>query len=66
VCRATSDDPERRAQQHLAEGRRFTRMTITSVRHTEEGAKAREAEALEGYRCGRGGRNTKYNEAGDG
>jgi len=66
VYRGTTDDPERRAHEHSAEGKQFTRMTITSVRLTEESAKAKEAEALKRYRRDHGGRNPKYNKDGDG
>jgi predicted GIY-YIG superfamily endonuclease len=66
VYRGTTDDPQRRAQEHLAEGKRFTRMTITSVRLTDESAKEREAEALERYRRAHHGRNPKYNKDSDG
>jgi len=60
VYLGTTDDPDRRAREHLADGKRFTRMTVTSVRLTEESAKAREAEALARYRRGHGGRDPKY------
>jgi len=32
VYRGTTDDPERREREHHAEGKRFTRMTITSAK----------------------------------
>jgi len=41
-------------------------MTVTSVRLTEESAKAREAEALDRYRWGHEGRNPRYNRGDDG
>jgi predicted GIY-YIG superfamily endonuclease len=66
VYRGTTDNPERREQEHQANGKKFTKMAITSVRVTEETAKAREAEALERYRRGHGGRNPRYNKDGDG
>ena len=47
VYRGTTNDPEQREQEHRDEGKRFSHMHATSRRMTEDGAKQREAEALE-------------------
>ena len=59
----TTDNPERRVREHEAEGKRFTRMDVTSRRMTEEGAKQKEAAHLASYRSSHGGRNPRYNES---
>ncbi len=66
VYRGTTNDPERRAQEHQAEGKKFTKITTTSPKMTPEGAKKREAENLAKYRRGHGGDNPKYNKDSDG
>jgi len=62
VYRGSTNDPERRLQQHVDEGKRFTHMKVTSVRMTPDGAKSKEADALESYRRGHGGKNPLYND----
>lgn len=66
VYRGTTDDPERRAQEHKDDGKRFTGMKITSRKMTEDGAQKKESEALETYRKGHGGKNPLYNKDDDG
>ncbi len=67
VYRGESDDVERRAKEHEADGKKFTRVVVTSKRAlTDEGAKKREAEELARYRRGHGGKNPKYNKDDDG
>lgn len=66
VYRGTTNDPEGRAQQHLNEGKVFDKLVVTSPKMTPEGAKKREAESLEKYRRGHGGKNPKYNKDDDG
>ena len=67
VYRGESNDVERRAEEHRAEGKKFTSVVITSERAlSNEGAKKREAEQLERYRRGHGGKNPKYNKDDDG
>lgn len=61
VYKGTTNDPERREQEHRAEGKKFSGMRITSRRMTQEGAKQKEDEALEQYRSAHGGRSPKYN-----
>ena len=66
VYRGTTNDPEQREQQHENDGKQFTKMKITSRKMTDEGAKQKEAEALEKYRGSHGGKNPKYNKDDDG
>lgn len=66
VYRGTTTDPDRRAQEHRQEGKQFTSLVLTSRRMTEAGAKRKEAEALNRYRRGHGGRNPRYNATDDG
>lgn len=66
VYRGTTKDPDRREQEHRAEGKRFNHLRVTSRRMTEEGAKKKEAENLDKYRAGHGGKNPTYNEDQDG
>ena len=58
----TTDNPDRRVREHEAEGKRFTRMDVTSRRMTEEGAKGEEDAQLASYRSSHRGRNPRYNE----
>ena len=62
----TTNDPKRREQEHKSEGKRFTKMEITSRRMTEDGAKKKEAKELETYRKNHKGKNPKYNKDSDG
>jgi predicted GIY-YIG superfamily endonuclease len=62
VYRGSSNEPERREQEHRDEGKRFTHMTVTSRRMTEDGAKEKEADSLESYRRSHGGKNPQYND----
>lgn len=66
VYRGTTNNPERREQEHQDEGKAFTHMLITSKRMTSEGAKAKETENLKTYRKNHGGRSPKYNKDSDG
>jgi len=66
VYRGTTQDPERRAQEHRSAGKRFTQLTPTSRKMTEEGAKQKESQDLSTYRRGHGGKNPKYNKDTDG
>ena len=61
----TTNDPERREQEHQESGKNFKKMTITSRRMTEDGAKKKEQERLETYRKNQG-ENPKYNKDSDG
>ena len=62
----TTDDLQRRGEEHRDSGKRFTRIDQTSRQMTEEGAKDKETNQLEAYREGHGGRNPRYNKDSDG
>lgn len=66
VYRGTTNNPERRAQEHRAEGKGFSHMKITSQPMTEAGAKRKESKQLATYRKGHQGQNPVYNEDNDG
>jgi len=66
VYRGTTNDPDQRESQHRADGKRFTKMTITSRKMTEDGAKKKESEALQKYRRSHGGKTPPYNKDSDG
>ncbi len=57
-----TNDPERREQEHRIEGKKFTKLVVTSRKMTEEGAKKKRAEQLEAYRRNHDGKNPKYNK----
>ena len=66
VYRGTTNDPGRREREHRNAGLDFDRLVPTSRRMTSQGAKDREANNLERYRRGHGGRNPRYNKETDG
>ena len=66
VYRGTTNDPERREQEHRNAGLHFDPLVPTSRRMTPQGAKDREADSLERYRRNHGGRNPRYNRDSDG
>ena len=66
VYRGTTNDPERREQEHRKQGKDFDRLDVTSRRMTDKGAKAKEAENLAKYRKGHEGRNPQYNDDANG
>lgn len=66
VYRGTTNDPEQRMERHKDEGKRFDRLVVTSRKMTEDGAKKKEADKLEAYRRGHGGKNPLYNKDSDG
>lgn len=61
----TTNDPERREQEHKDDGKRFKKLNITSKKMTEDGAMKKEADRLAKYRKNQG-KNPKYNEDSDG
>ncbi len=61
----TTNDPERREQEHKEAGKQFGHMNITSRHMTEDGAKKKEQERLKTYRKNQG-ENPKYNKDADG
>lgn len=61
----TTNDPERREQEHKDSGKKFGHMSITSRRMTEEGAMKKEESRLKTYRKNNG-KNPRYNNDNDG
>ena len=61
----TTNDPERREQQHRHDGKKFSHMKVTSRRMTKGGAKKKEAERLTTYRKYQG-KFPRYNKDTDG
>lgn len=66
VYRGTTNDPARRVEEHIADGKEFTHMKLTSGPRTRSHAREHEADALHRYRRGHGGRNPRYNYRDDG
>lgn len=62
----TTNDPERRLQEHQEAGKKFSKMTITSRKMTEDGAMKKEAERLATYRKNHSNKNPKYNKTNQG
>lgn len=62
----STDDIDRREQEHGDAGKKFTRIEPTSPRLTPDSAKKREAEQLETYRRAHKGKNPRYNKTDDG
>jgi len=61
----TTNDPERREQEHKESGKAFGHMNVTSRKMTAQGAKKKEAERLKTYRKNQG-KNPKFNKDSDG
>jgi len=57
-----TDDPERRAEEHKEEGKRFTSVNVVGPKVTEETAEQWEEQRLEAYRRSHGGKNPRYNK----
>ena len=66
VYRGTTDNPKARGEEHRADGKKFTKLVVTSRKMTEEGAKVKESKAIKTYRKDHGGKNPKYNKDTDG
>ncbi len=66
VYRGTTNDSDRRKQEHRDEGKQFANLTVTSQKMTEDGAMRKESKDLATYRRGHGGSNPKYNKDDDG
>ena len=62
----TTNDLERREEEHEEEGKKFTKLEPTSRKMTDDGAKRKEAEQLKTFRKGHQGKNPKYNKDSDG
>ena len=66
VYRGTTNDLERRRQEHKDEGKRFQQMVATSNKMTEEGAQRKEEKNLQTFRNSHSGKNPRYNKAPEG
>ena len=62
----TTNNRERREQEHKDNGKKFSKMEILSRRMTEEGAKRKEAEKIKAYKKNNRGKKPKYNKDSDG
>ena len=62
----TTNDMERREQEHKDQGKKFTKIEPTSRKMTEDGATKKETEQLKTFRDGHKGKNPKYNKDSDG
>jgi predicted GIY-YIG superfamily endonuclease len=62
----TTNNPDRRQQEHDKSGKNFSKMNITSRKMTEEGAMKKESSRLDTYRKNHSGSNPKYNKTIDG
>lgn len=61
----TTNDPDRREQEHRDAGKKFGHMNVTSKKMTEDGAMKKEEDRLAIYRKNQG-KNPKYNKDSDG
>ncbi len=61
----TTNDPERREQEHKKTGKNFGHMNVITRKMSEDGAKNKESDRLATYRKNNG-RNPKYNKDSDG
>jgi len=66
VYKGTTNKPEKRAEEHRDDGKKFTSLQVTSRRMTDEGAKRKEENELAQYRRNHDGKNPKYNKDSDG
>ncbi|HUV59746.1 MAG TPA: hypothetical protein VMW09_06505 [Desulfatiglandales bacterium] len=66
VYRGTTSDPKAREEEHRADGKKFTKLVVTSRKMTEESAKVKESKVIKTYRKEHGGKNPKYNKDTDG
>jgi predicted GIY-YIG superfamily endonuclease len=62
----TTNNPERRQQEHEKLGKKFNTMKVTSRKMTSDGAMKKEASRLNVYRKNHGGVNPRYNKDSDG
>jgi len=62
VYKGTTNNPERRLDEHVEEGKKFTHMQVVGRAKTPNGANKEEARQLATYRRNNGGKNPKYNK----
>lgn len=66
VYKGTTNDLEKRAQEHEATGKKFTHIQKVGRAKTEKSAGVEEAKQLASYRNNHGGKNPKYNKTNKG
>lgn len=66
VYKGTTNDLEKRAREHEADGKKFTHIQQIGRVKTEAGANRQEARQLSNYRKNHGGFNPRYNNAKNG
>ena len=62
VYKGITNNPERRAEQHKDEGKRFSHLQTIGPAVTKDAAEKWEEDSLRQYRYDHGGKNPKYNE----
>lgn len=62
VYKGTTNDPERRIDEHVEAGKKFTHMQIVGRAKTANGADKEETRQLKVYRKNNQGKNPKYNK----
>lgn len=66
VYRGSTNDLERREQEHARDGKKFTHMKKLGKAKTKRGAFSSEEKSLKTYRKNHGGRNPEYNKTNHG
>ena len=66
IYKGTTNDLEKRANQHESDGKKFTHIQKVGRVKTEENASKEEARQLATYRKNHGGNNPKYNKTNNG
>lgn len=62
VYKGTTNDPDRREDEHADSGKKFTHMQIVGRAKTPNGADKEETRQLKNYRGNNEGKNPKYNK----
>ncbi len=66
VYKGTTNDLEKRAAEHKADGKKFSHIQQVGRAKTENGASKEETRQLGVYRSNNGGKNPKYNKTKNG
>ena len=66
VYKGTTNNPERRFEEHVEDGKRFTHMQVIGRAKTSKGASKEETRQLRSYRKNHSGNNPKYNKTNNG
>lgn len=62
VYKGTTNDPDRRLDEHAEGGKKFTHMQVVGRAKTTKGADKEETRQLKTYRSNNNGKNPKYNK----